>query len=819
MKLIIAEKPSLGQNIIKSLGFSKFKKEDGYSESSEYIVTWAFGHLFSLYDIEDYDPENREEPVSWSLKDLPFYPTVFKFGLIKKPGTSTVDSGVKKQFNIIKRLLERTDVDCIVHAGDSDREGEIIIRSILEQAKNKKPVYRLWLPEQTEESIRSSLRSMKSDSEYDNLSDEGYARTYIDWLYGVNLTRLGTLKAGSLLRVGRVIVPIVEAIYNRDMEIRNFVPEPYIGLVSRAETKGQIITLTSKKTFDMNERGLSEEFCRRYNNLPAVVTDIKTEKKTIKPGKLFSLSTVQGLLGKKYKMSPKDSLAIIQKLYEAGYVTYPRTNTEYLAKAESGRINSILEKLKEKGYKVCPKDGKKSIYDDSKIESHSALTPTLKIPVEGTLNEKERQVYNIIFNRFLAVFCEEDCTVNRTTLTISLGENEEVFKIKGDIKLTEGWMQYEESKHSEKILPDLKTGDKVETNFELIDKQTHPPKHYTSDSLSKFLENPFKKETKKNRGEEDIEEPDNEDEDSERDEEDYKAMFEGVELGTVATRASIIEHAIKSGYIQLKNDIYTILPGGEFYIDSLRKLGICLSKEKTAEMGRTLKKVFKSELSIDESVDLAFTEIQELFDAALKINVDQAALTNKYPEIAACPVCGGIVREKPSVFACENEGCQVVLFKDNHFLKSLGKKMTASNAKALLTKGETILKNCKSKKSGKTFDCILSADFNGEKPSLEIRFPDAADLSLGACPKCGSEIIKDKFGNYSCSGWQKGCKYKIYGTVSGKKLTDSNIRTLLSKGKTGEINGFISKGGKEFSAKLILNTDGKVGFEFSNLKK
>lgn len=713
--LIIAEKPSLGRNIIRAIGNSRFKSFDGYAESSEYIVTWGFGHLFSLYDIEEYGGNNLEESSSWSLEGLPFKPDEFKFSLRKKPKSKSIDSGVKKQFVIIKKLCARDDVDCVINAGDADREGEIIIRIILDQANNKKPAKRLWLPEQTDESIRAALKNLKSSQDYINLANEGYARTYIDWLYGINLTRLASVKSGSLMRVGRVIVPIVKAIYDRDMAIRNFVPEPYIVIVSKEKTKGQEITLKSKKTFSDNERADAQKLCDLYNSQQAVVTDIKAEKKEVAAGRLFSLSKLQGYLGKKYKMKPKESLALVQKLYEGGYVTYPRTNTEYLASAESGRINGILAQFQNLGYSVKPKDNNKKIYDDSKIESHSALTPTLKIAKQQNLTEAEWKVYSTIFDRFVAVFCSEPCMVNKTTVTVCVGDLER-FNVTGETLLSKGWMEYEFINRSDKYLPQLNIGDQINISFSPMAKETQPPKHYTSETFLNFLKNPFREE-KLSLREEDT---DTEIVASEGEDNDYAAMFDGVELGTEATRTSIIENAIHSNYISLKNDIYSIEPNGIFYIEALEKLGLCLSKEKTAQIGKLLKQVYRGEVDMQKSVELAFFEIQTLFNG---------------------------------------------------------------------TKGMVICNTAPTKQN---------------------------TIAIGVCPNCGGNIIKNKFGNYSCDNWKNGCRYTIYKDVSGKNLTEANVRDLLSKGYTREISGFKSKAGKAFSAKLTLDENGKVKFLFPN---
>ena len=245
MVVIIAEKPSLARNIVAGIG--QMDKKDGYFIGGDYIVTWAFGHLFSLVDIESY---NDSPTGKWTLDNLPCFPEKFRFEL-KRGADKQIDYGVKKQYTVIEKLVNRPDVDTIVNAGDADREGEIIVRLCIDNAlKGTKAQKRLWLPDQTPETVRKALSEMKDESEYDSLAEEGFARTYIDWLYGVNLTRYATIRSGGkLLRVGRVIVPIVRAIYERDMEIKNFKPDIYYAVQSDATTRGEKIELVSKHKF------------------------------------------------------------------------------------------------------------------------------------------------------------------------------------------------------------------------------------------------------------------------------------------------------------------------------------------------------------------------------------------------------------------------------------------------------------------------------------------------------------------------------------------------------------------------------------------
>ena len=704
MILIIAEKPSLARNIVGAIG--NMKRNDGFYSNQEYLVSWAFGHLFTLADIEDY--EDKPTDNKWKMDNLPCFPKKFKFNL-KKDSNKQIDSGIEKQFKIISNLVNREDVVKIVNAGDSDREGEIIVRLCIDNSlKTEKEIYRLWLPDQTSETINQALREMKLDKEYDNLANEGFARTYIDWLYGVNLTRYATLKTGTLLRVGRVIIPIVKAIYDRDMAIRNFKPEMYYGMWSNEETNGEIVELNSKEKFDKNNQKKALELCEKYNSVDAIVVDKKVKKDIMNPPKLFSLTKLQNLLGKKYKIPMNKSLEVVQKLYESGYLTYPRTNSEYLAVNEKDKVKKIIEIISKIGYPVKFKD-KKTIFDDSKIESHSAITPTYKIPKKENLSEEEFLIYQIVFKRFVAVFCSEDCKVEKTEIKIRVG-NYEDFLLKGMIIKEVGWTKFDTPSSKDKILPNLNVGDKVNTLFKLKEKETTPPKHYTIETLNNYLMNPFKEDKKEL--EERIENGEEVD-----DTEDYKAIFEGLELGTEATRTGIIDNAKKSEYIQLKKDVYTILPKGEYLIESLSKMNISMDKYKTSEMGKALKKVYRDEISVQDSVNLACQEIKEVFE----------------------------------------------------------KK-----------------------------DVAIERD-------TDIGF--YGDI-VGKCPLCGNDVIRNRFA-YGCRDYQN-CKFKINTTICGRIISKSNVEKLLNEGVTSNIEGFISKNGKNFNARLKLDNENKVVFDFSN---
>lgn len=792
IKLIIAEKPSLAQKIINSIDKHGFARYDGYYENDEYIVTWAYGHLFSLMDVEEYESDyDPEEKYPWSFRNIPHFPSDFKFRL-KKDKTKKTDPGIKQQFNVINKLVKRKDVKSIINAGDSDREGEIIVRIILSFCDDKsKKVYRLWLPNQTPETIKKQLKDLKDDKEYDNLSNEGYARTYVDWLFGINFTRYCSLKSGKLLRVGRVIAAIVEAIYERDMEIKNFVSEKYYNIISEEKTNGELIKLISKNTFKIAEHNNALELCKLYNSKQAIVDSVTTEKKEVSAGKLYSTSKLQGVLGEHYKMSPKETLSILQELYEAGYVTYPRTNTEYMAEKEKDSVKDILKVILSKGYPVKFKD-KKSIFNDSKIESHSAITPTTIIPDVKTLTEKQQKVYSAILSRFVAVFCSEPCEVNHSEIKISI-DDLETFTLNGDILLSKGWMKYDFASKKDKILPKLSKGDIININFKPVKKETVPPKHYTVKTLGNFLKNPLKKEEVESESEHD-------------DSEDYKAILDGLEIGTEATRSDIIENAIKQKYISLKNNTYYIEPDGIYYVETLRKLKVVMNKYRTAQFNKLLKDVYKEKLQVEDVVKEAEKIIQEVFDANVMIE--------KYSDvkegIGTCPLCDGKVIKTKIGYGCSNykSGCKLVIPE-----KIAGKKISEAATKKLIENGLTnTIKGFTSSK-GSSFDAKLklekdSNSQNGFKLSFVFPQHETPKISL-KCPVCGEKIINDKYG-WRC---ENKCGFSVNYEICHRKITEKMMNDLIQNGKTDLIPGFISKKGNKFSAYLTL-MENKVKMTF-----
>ncbi|MDD3224604.1 MAG: DNA topoisomerase [Clostridium sp.] len=782
-KLIIAEKPSLAMNVVKSIG--SMNKNDGYFENENYIVTFAFGHLLQLYDIDDY--YNREK-TRWNLEELPFVPDNFKFKIRD-------DGGVKKQYNIIKNLIKRNDVSTVVNCGDADREGEVIVNNITYRVFNEenisKAILRLWLPEQTTQTIRHELQNLKDDSNYKNLYNEGLARTYLDWCYGINLTRYLSVKAGGniTLHVGRVLIPIVKYVYDRDKAIENFKPETFfeIGALIKKDNL-EIKTKLKDRHFNANEREKSQEFLNSLSDKKAVVS--KVEKKELKkqPPKLFSLDTLQNKMFKDFKMSLDETLANLQKLYEAGFTTYPRTNTEYLADNEKDKIKGIIQVIKEKFDVDIDFKDKKSIFNSSKVESHSAVIPTTKIPDESKLSEKEKLVYSIIRNRFISNFLNEETIIEETKVLINI--EDESIELKGNVVKQEGFFKYEKLK-KDNVLPSFTEGEELNTKLSLDEKQTQKPGRVTEAELNNFLKNPFKKN--------EVEELE-----SSNDDDEYKAILEGCEIGTVATRAGIIKNAQNYDYIKEVKGHLECQDIGIKLIEVLKKLNINLNKEKTVEFGKELKRVYKDDIEISAVVDTVKNELNIIVSNGNNIEIDKIEI--KHESLGTCPICGkGDVIEGKKGYGCSRwrEDCKFFIGK-----QIAGKNISESIAKKLIKDKKTsVIKGFKSK-TGKEFSATLKL----EDGQVKFDF-NAVNEGLGTCPVCGKGKVMTNKSGYGCSRWKEGCKFFIRKEIAGKNINETVVKKLITDKQTNTIKGFKSKKGTTFNAALKLE-DGQVKFKF-----
>lgn len=688
--LIIAEKPSLGMTIKNSIR-ENFKKYDGYFESENYIVSFVFGHFFEPWSIEEYlgkDPQNTP----WNLEDIPFIPKEFKYKL-KKDSPENIKKnkvdGYKKQFKVLEELINRPDINVIYNGGDSDREGQVIIDNLLHfslKNTNSKQVKRLWLPEQTEDTIRQALKSALPNDSYKNLSNEGQLRTIQDYLIGIQLSRYVSLVARKKLPVGRVLGVVVKGIYDRDLEITNFVSQQFYNIKGISEDKSISYTvLKTDKNLPLSSQKIEADNMIKGLYKEAVVSNVE-EKEAIKnPKKLFSLDTLQNKMSKEYKLTPTTTLNVLQSLYQKGFITYPRTNTEYLSNNEKPKIEKILELLKDEH--IVAINDKKSIFDDSKVESHSAITITKKLPSSGELTSDEELIYTVIKNRFISNFLIEKAILTETIITIEVAENSTV-QIKGKVVKQQGYLAYEND-IKDTVLPRLTIGDKIVINYTLELSKTTPKAHMSTEELNNFLKNPFKKET------------DTEDE-------EYKNILDGLEIGTVATRGAIIDNAIKYGYISLNKDKYLITEIGIKYINLLDTLGIDLYKEKTVEFSKMLKKVYKGEASIEIGKEQIRELLEDYIKKDVKVEVD---MSEEKEVIGKCPRCGNNVYEGSKNYYCDGyksePKCEFAIWKENKFFSEKGKKVTKTMASKFLKDKVAVVKGLKKKDGSNTYNAKI----------------------------------------------------------------------------------------------------------------
>lgn len=537
--LVIAEKPSVARDIARVLKCTK--KGNGSLEGDKYVVTWALGHLVTHADPEQYDVKYKE----WKMEDLPIIPDPFKLVPIRQ---------TTKQFNAVKTLLNRQDVNEVIIATDAGREGELVARWILAKAKSRKPIKRLWISSVTDQAIREGFNNLKDGRKYDHLYEAAVARAEADWVVGINATRALTVKYNAQLSTGRVQTPTLAMIANREQQIKNFKPKTYYGLQA----------LTNTVTFTWHEKGTNqtqsfqkEKMEQLLKSLDSVKTgeviDVKTTPKRTPTPHLFDLTELQKEAHKRYGWSAKETLSTLQNLYERHkIVTYPRTDSKHLTsdmkstftdriKASAvGDYRAAANKILSKG----TPQAQKGVVNDALVSDHHAIIPTEEVVNLRALSDKEYKLYDLIVKRFLAVFYGA-YEYDQTVVTLKVGN--ETFTAKGNTVRDEGWKAVylqEDEQSNERTLPVFKKGEQVSLRgIALTEGQTKPPARFNEGTLLAAMENPsqFMGDESK---------------------ELVKTLKETGGIGTVATRADIIEKLFKSFVIEKKgNDLYTTSKG------------------------------------------------------------------------------------------------------------------------------------------------------------------------------------------------------------------------------------------------------------------
>lgn len=728
-KVIIAEKPSVAKNIAEALNI-KIRK-DGYLEGQDYIVSWAFGHLLQLYDAKDYDANMG----IWRMEKFPFIPQRFKYKVKSdSKDKAKKDSGANKQINIIKELVLRDDVEAVISACDYDREGQIIGDILLKYLRVNKPIYRLLLNEWTPKEVLSGLSKLKPNEVMKPMQDAGISRQWADWVIGINLTSVATLKyqrgKGKPLNIGRVILPTLKIIYDRDKEVESFVPNDYFKLQGTFKTEKNeeydgTYTVNGEEKFSVKKE--LEEVLKNLKGKNGVVVDKEVEKKKEYPPFLFNLSNLQGYVTSKNKGWTSDKvLTVAQALYEKKHITYPRTASFVLEESLASKAEEVLKLLKrglpfedEIKFQVT-----KRVFDNSKVESHSAIIPTYVLP--KNLSSDEAIVYKAIRNRFLAQFMPV-AEVEETKITTKINDSniEGVFLSKGKVQIVEGWKKVEKIESKDTILPLVNINDAAQlVDSKVTSHKTTAPKYHIEKTLLRVMETCGKKF---------------ENEDST---EMMAAILSGFSIGTPATRAETIKKLKDIGYIYSKDKSLLCTSLGKKMVENF-PIKELFDLEYTGRLEKTLSDIEKEKCNKQDFLNLIFEFVAKSVDSikrgkpiilndynknteahnnsaniAKKVSSSKQNNTTKEPALkdestveafGKCPICGNDIIEGKKGFGCSNwkMGCKFVIWKEDEFIKSINKKITKTIVKKLLKSGKAEVKGIVDKDSTK-YDGYIS---------------------------------------------------------------------------------------------------------------
>lgn len=700
MIVCIAEKPSVAKDIARILGATT--SHNGYMEGNGFQVTWTFGHLCMLKEPNDYT-ENWKH---WSLSALPMIPSRFGIKLID-------DDGIKRQFSVIERLMQAAD--CIVNCGDAGQEGELIQRWVMQKAQAKCPVKRLWISSMTDEAIREGFNSLKDQSEYQPLYVAGLSRAIGDWLLGMNATRLYTLKYGQnrqVLSIGRVQTPTLALIVNRQKEIDSFVPEPY--WVLSTIYRDTLFTATKGK-FTTKEEG--EQAFATIADKPFEVTGVSKKNGNEAPPRLFDLTSLQVECNRKFSYSAETTLNLIQSLYERKLTTYPRVDTQFLSDDIYPKCAGILTGMRGYEQYIQPLAGKKlpkskRVFDTSKVTDHHAIIPT-GVPASA-LSDMERNVYDLIARRFIAVFYP-DCKFATTTV---LGKVEDVeFKVSGKEILEPGWRtiyaqqptatqqqistsqpnntqpsssEDDDKQDEERTLPTFVKGESGPHTPTLTEKWTTPPKYYTEATLLRAMETAGKFV----------------------DDETLRAALKENGIGRPSSRAGIIETLFKRHYIRRERKNLIATATGIELIDIIHE-ELLKSCELTGIWEKKLRDIEHKKYEAADFINELKQQVTEIVYDVLR----------------------------------DNSNRRVTITTDED-LKKTKKKKTAAPKKAAAKSAAT--------------SSTASTKKAAASPQPATSEPSADDSIIGTtCPVCGKgTIIKGKTA-YGCSNWKNGCTYRV----------------------------------------------------------
>lgn len=790
MIVCIAEKPSVAAEIAKVLGANS--RRDGFFEGNGYQITWTFGHLCTLKEPHDYQPDLRQ----WRIETLPIVPKRFSIKLIDK-------SGIEKQFKTIETLV--TKATEVVNCGDAGQEGELIQRWVLLKAQCRCPVKRLWINSLTEEAIAEGFKSLRNANDFQKLYEAGSSRAIGDWLLGINATRLYTLKFAQpkqVLSIGRVQTPTLALIVARHFEIENFKPEQYWELKT---TYRDVIFNAASGRFKSKEDAQGE--LAKITGKPFTITDYSTKEGTESAPRLFDLTSLQVECNKKFGMSADDTLKTIQSLYEKKLTTYPRVDTTYLSDDIYPKVESTLKGLTGYADLVEPllksKIRKsKKVFDNSKVTDHHAIIPTGQKP--GVLSKPEQDVYDQVCRRFIANFYP-DSKISTTNVE---GVVEGItFKTSGKQIIEPAWrvvFPQQKSAGDENIMPIFVIGESGPHTPDLQEKFTQPPKLYTEATLLRAMETAGKQV----------------------DDEELRDLMKDNGIGRPSTRAAIIETLFRRNYIRKdKKNLIPTITG--IQLIGVIKNDLLKSVELTGLWERKLRMIEKGEYDVatfmDEMKQMVADVVREvrsdystpkiesvkpaehvstLKKSQTKSSAVKSSSTSNDELI--CPRCGlaHFVKGK-TAWGCANyaNGCKTVIP-----FEFAGKRITDSQIKQLLKKHRTSLVKGLTLNS-ETFDgyICLNDDFNLET--------ERAEEKKLICPKCNSGVVMKGNKAFGCSNYKNGCNFRIPFEVYGKTLTQANVEQLVLKGKTSKLSGFKTGADQNISCVLQFDSDFNIVLE------
>ena len=813
-QLIIAEKPSVAQDIARALG--GFHKEKDYFESDDYILSSAIGHLLELTVPEEYEVKRGK----WSFAHLPVIPPRFALQPIDK---------TRDRLKLLERLIKRKDVEGLINACDAGREGELIFNYIVQHSGTKKPVRRLWLQSMTPAAIREGFATLRSAAELEGLRTAAICRAESDWLVGINGTRAMTAfnsRTGGfhLTTVGRVQTPTLTIVVEREERIRKFVPRAYWELEARfsgqqGEYTGRWFDERFKKTEDDDQatayRIWDEARARAIRaacqGRPAVAAEETKPSSQLSP-LLYDLTSLQREANSRFGFSAKTTLGLAQALYEKHKVlTYPRTDARALPEDYLGTVREVLGKLPEdyaglagailaQGW-VRPN---KRIFNNAKISDHFAIIPTGSAPKH--LNELEWKLYDLVTRRFLAVFYPAaEYSVTTRITRVSDARTEHAFKTEGRVLVNPGWLvvygreAQVEGEEGGPSLPPLIPGETLSTlAVDIKANQTRPPARFTEATLLTAMEGAGKMV----------------------EDEELRAAMAGRGLGTPATRAQIIENLISEAYLLREGK--ELVPTAKAFslITLLRGLGVdeLTSPELTGAWEYKLAQMERGQLSRDEFMGHIVALAREIVERAKRYESD--TVPGDFATLAApCPKCGGVVKETYKKFVCQS--CDW-----NTWKIVAGRQFEVAEMETLLREGKVGPLTGFRNKLGRPFEAEIRLN-DARQPEFDFGQPrqgeaeEAVDFSgqesLGPCPKCGGSVYEQ--GNaYVCErsvGAGRSCDFRSGKLILQQPVERAQMQKLLAEGKTDLLTGFVSaRTRRKFAAFLVRDEDGKVGFEF-----